>query len=252
MRFFGGDFQFSGDDIRLKLDKLKQSIPTSPCIIKDEYDFIYNLVKNNSQRDSLQKAAENYMVKDYLENGLGVLVYDTPGAKVQNLNLNDSIVVSLKNELHELMNIKFLDHDQVEKLDQKIKFQVIPPEWWNEVRICFRYYADDPSGSHQCGPDSGCEMKTLCARLNRLTEAYTDTTQTDAKGACVMSWSVKGPLFIDKQHRWFENTRLCFRYKSQDGYYNGQSGGSNDDGKGESCAAVNSYTKNTKMIRITE
>ena len=111
------------------------------------------------------------------------------------------------------------------------------------MRLCFQYYADSPEGSFQCGPDINGDVGTMCANVNELTSEHNDSTRSYATAGCKMRWQIETPRNYDG---WFRYTKLCFRYKSEPQYVNGQCGGHAREkfgGKGEFCARLNEYTE---------
>lgn len=75
------------------------------------------------------------------------------------------------------------------------------PSWFNEVKICYRWYPDGDGG--QCG---GGASRLLCAPINRYTSEYRD--DSDGRGGgCRMSWKLDVP---SNSPLWLKTTQLCY------------------------------------------
>merc|ERR1719204_1805940 len=122
------------------------------------------------------------------------------------------------------------DHRRVKSVCEEIEKQLLIPEWFfNDVKICYRWYPDGDGG--QCG---GGVSRHLCANVNNFTAYYRDDTDRRG-GGCRMSWRLvvgsSAPL-------WATNLDLCYQwYPDGDG---GQCGG----GVGRNlCAKANAWTQ---------
>ena len=123
--------------------------------------------------------------QDHILTGNHTLITSTD-FQFQNSNYNtitvtDEPIKTLKLELKRLLDGKISDHSNVNNLGEDIYFQVLPPTWWKQFEICFKYYAYAKHSSYQYKPDTH--------RDKQWTELFRDTTQCNAIRACLMSWS---------------------------------------------------------------
>ena len=244
--YFGGQMNIC--DMKTKntskaIEEWKRGLHLEPWFIGAEIAPLSDLIQDSEKRESMERAREVYLLKLHLEQELQPLLYQSLGARRLNQDVTDEPIKALKLKLKQLMDEKIPDLNNVKELEDEIQFEVLALSWWKQVEFCFKYYANEASGSFQCKPDTHGYEQTFCAAVNELTESYRDTTRGNAKGACLMSWSIQAPSVISYRDFWFESTQICFRYKSEVKYSNGQCNGSKDKGYGSFCANFNTFTK---------
>jgi len=104
----------------------------------------------------------------------------------------------------------------------------LSPGWFQNVKVCFRWYADGDGG--QCRGGAPAES---CASIGQYTTAYRDDSDKRS-GGCQMSWRL---IIPSDAPGWMLNIRLCYNwYPDGDG---GQCGGGADRNL---CALANNWT----------
>ncbi|CAG5124603.1 unnamed protein product [Candidula unifasciata] len=102
------------------------------------------------------------------------------------------------------------------------------PSWFNQVRVCYRWYPDGDGG--QCG---GGAARELCSNINEYSPEYRDDTDNRG-GGCRMSWRIEVP---DSAPLWMKTSKMCFSwYPDGDG---GQCSGPSRD----LCTTANQWTE---------
>lgn len=106
------------------------------------------------------------------------------------------------------------------------------PDWFKDVQICFKWYADGDKG--QCGDHSG--RGEVCASVGSFTPSYRDDTD-NRSGGCRMSWRLKVPAYAPD---WLLRTKLCFNW-----YADGDAGqcGGTTGLQNNLCASANTWTQ---------
>ncbi|KAK0060710.1 perivitellin-2 67 kDa subunit [Biomphalaria pfeifferi] len=103
------------------------------------------------------------------------------------------------------------------------------PSWFNDVRVCYRWYADGDGG--QCG---GGAAKSLCAGVNEFLPNYLDNSD-GRPGGCRMSWKIEVP---SSAPLWMRTTKMCFSW-----YPDGDAGQCGEVSSRDLCAKVNEWTE---------
>ncbi|KAK0060711.1 perivitellin-2 67 kDa subunit [Biomphalaria pfeifferi] len=103
------------------------------------------------------------------------------------------------------------------------------PSWFNDVRVCYRWYADGDGG--QCG---GGAAQLLCAGVNQFSPNYRD--DSDGRGGgCRMSWKIEVPSTAPL---WIRTTKMCFSW-----YPDGDAGQCGEVSSRDLCATANEWTE---------
>lgn len=132
-------------------------------------------------------------------------------------------------QIKRLLQKSMPNHSEVVKLGRMMSSM---PDWFQNAKFCFQWNAEK-SKKYQC--DSGKEPHR-CAKVNHMTDAYTDGTGY-SKGGCNMQWGIVAVGYED----WFKNVKICFKWRAKNEKY------AQDCGKGKAgsyCAKVNSFTSN--------
>ncbi|CAG0896999.1 unnamed protein product [Darwinula stevensoni] len=79
------------------------------------------------------------------------------------------------------------------------------PSWFDSVKVCFRWEAEDARGRGQCG---GGAPSSMCAPINAWTQYYLDDTD-NGRGGCRMSWKLEIPSSAPV---WLQNVKMCFSW----------------------------------------
>ncbi|KAK0060712.1 perivitellin-2 67 kDa subunit [Biomphalaria pfeifferi] len=77
------------------------------------------------------------------------------------------------------------------------------PAWFNDVRVCYRWYPDENPG--ECG---GGAARLLCAGINQFSPEYRDDTDIRS-GGCRMSWRIEVPSSAPV---WMRAVKLCYSW----------------------------------------
>jgi len=103
------------------------------------------------------------------------------------------------------------------------------PEWFRQVQICYRWYADGDYG--QCGDHSG--RGEACASVGTFTNFYRDDTDK-RDGGCRMSWRLFVPLSAPT---WTREVKLCYFWQAEH-----DAGECGDGVAHDLCAPANQWT----------
>ncbi|XP_059142063.1 perivitellin-2 67 kDa subunit-like [Physella acuta] len=102
------------------------------------------------------------------------------------------------------------------------------PTWFNQVRVCYQWYADGDGG--QCG---GGDASLLCANINNFTPEYRDDTDR-RNGGCRMQWKLEVP---SSAPLWMRTSKMCFSW-----YPDGDGGQCGPAPSRDLCAVANQWT----------
>ena len=87
-----------------------------------------------------------------------------------------------------------------------MKYQLDPPTWWVNNKVCYSFWPERKDKG-QC---TGIKNPT-CAGFNEYTAPFRDYTD-NSTGSSKITWGLHTP---DLDGDWFQDVRICFRYKAE-------------------------------------
>ena len=187
------------------------------AIISGTLTPISELFYDSSKKKQMISAVESYLDRAYLQELQSFLKSSFIPFKYENSSVLLNLTGTLNNETQKLIP----NHYTTLELGRRIEYELLTPDWWNEVQLCFNYYAD--------GDKSQCVgySNEICAFVGDSTSFYSDITNSK-EGGCLMKWALKTPFYISD---WFRAVQICFKYSNNSiADYT------------EVCAPVNSFT----------
>ena len=207
------------------------TVHSNPWVFGATLAPIYDLIKNQSQKDSMANAVQAHLDKAFLKELRSKLKHGE----------NEAVKKAEAKVLAQLDRV-IPDHGEVEDLVKNV--QVVAPPWWKAVQICYKYEWFSRNAWNFLA-----ETPT-CAYVGEYTEAYYDNAQGFYSWASFeeslrfkkymnnrqISWSISiGSPFEE----WFKKVQICFRYSA--------TGFDTQCNRGrhllEICAPVNEYTE---------
>jgi len=228
IRYHGGDTNLLDSE---GLRKWQPTVAENPWLFGGKLSPLTDLLGDDvgGKKKAMERAVQVHLDKAYLKSTKR-LIY----AKMASMASDAAAVTKLRQFLTDcdaLLAPALPDHRRVKSVCEEIEKQLLIPEWFfNDVKICYRWYPDGDGG--QCG---GGVSRHLCANVNDFTQYYRDDTDRRG-GGCRMSWGIQAASGTTPA--WFKNTvQICYRwYPDGDG---GQCGGG---AARNLCAKVNKYT----------
>ncbi|GFO25878.1 hypothetical protein PoB_005238300 [Plakobranchus ocellatus] len=221
VRYYGGSANLLSTD---GINSWQPTVDENPWLLSGELKPISNLITNDIQRSSMERAVLQHVMQSYLGE-LRRLVASI------NLKLGSSPTTDDFEErltVMEAQPLGSLVEADVYALGKDIDNQITIPFWFSEnTRFCYQWRPDGDRG--QCGAG---EDRLLCAPVGRMTPFYRDDSDNRG-GGCLMQWSIQSTGFDS----WFYDVQVCFHWEAD--VNNAQCGGGANH---TLCAPVNEFS----------
>ena len=162
IEFYGPTSQNGGPSLVGSPWRLDESVKSS-WILSGSLTPISEVIYEGSKKKQLNLAVEAYLDKAYLRELKNFLESSFVPFKYANSSVSLNLSRALRNESEK----QIPDHSVTKELGRRIEYELLVPNWWNEVKFCFNFHADGDTS--QCvGPSN-----EICAFVGESTRTYT-------------------------------------------------------------------------------
>ncbi|KAI8794351.1 perivitellin-2 67 kDa subunit [Biomphalaria glabrata] len=216
VRYYGGNTNLLAQN---GVSEWQTTVDLDPWLFSGELKPISDLISDETKKQSMERAVENYVLKSYL----GELERIVASARSK---ANDPVLNGLEARVIKMKNVPVLNLEDVETLSGDIQNEITAPTWFTmNTKLCFKWWATHIGT--QCG---GGADSLLCATPNSMTPFYQDNTD-DRAGGCWMQWSIHSNGYPS----WFEDVQICYKWEGDKSFC----GGGADN---LLCSGINNFT----------